>query len=187
LFILRRSHEDRSSTATKYCHLFSGSLHFVDLSHGGFQPFWNSRQGVSVGHRSRRMAEELLSGPQVSCGRVDGRSERVAEIVGPDPLQSQKGRPREAVSKTKIRLALMAYTGLSPAFIMRLRPKDVRWDAGTVFVQGRRKGRGTKGRTMPLTSKGLKALRHFDEADCWGEFSTSAVWKSFHLACAWTP
>ena len=28
------------------------------------------------------------------------------------------------------------------------------------------------------------ALKHFDEADCWGKFSASSVWKSFQRACA---
>ena len=66
---------------------------------------------------------------------------------------------------------------------MRLRPGDVRWDSGAVFVAGRRKGQGTKGQTLPLTSQGLAALQQFDELDCWGQFSTSSMWKSFQRAC----
>ena len=60
----------------------------------------------------------------------------------------------------------------------------MRWDAGAVFIQGRRKGKGTKGQTIPLTSTGLEALRRFDELNCWGPFSTSSVWTSFQRACA---
>ena len=102
----------------------------------------------------------------------------------PDQGQAVKGRARDAASKTKARLALMAYTGLPPSAIMRLRPGDVRWDAGAVFIRGRRKGKGAKGQTIPLMSTGLDALRRFDELDCWGAFSTSSVWKSFQRACA---
>ena len=101
----------------------------------------------------------------------------------PETGQAVKGKARDAASKTKARLALMAYTGFAPATIMRLRPKDVRWDAGSVFVQGRRKGKGTKGQTIPLTSAGLEALRRFDELDCWGPFGTSSAWCSFQRPC----
>ena len=101
----------------------------------------------------------------------------------PELGQGVKGSARDTASKTKARLALMAYAGFSPATIMRLRPKDVRWDAGTVFMQGRRKGKRARGQTMPLTSAGLDALRRFDELDCWGPFSTSSAWKSFQRAC----
>jgi len=112
--------------------------------------------------------------------------ETVREILDqmPERGQALKGQARDNASKTKARLAVMAYTGLPPASIMRLRPKDVRWESGSVFVQGRRKGRGTRGRTMPLTSKGLEALKRFDELDCWGSFSTSSMWKSFQRAAA---
>ena len=75
----------------------------------------------------------------------------------PETGQAVKGKARDAASKTKARLALMAYTGFAPGMIMRLRPQDVRWDAGSVFVQGRRKGKGTKGQTIPLASAGLEA------------------------------
>ena len=101
----------------------------------------------------------------------------------PDVGQAIKGKPRDSATKTKARLMLMAYAGFSPATIMRLRPKDVRRDAGAVFVAGRRKGKGARGQTIPLTSAGLAALRRFDEIGCWGPFSTSAVWKSFQTAC----
>ena len=102
----------------------------------------------------------------------------------PDRGQAIRGQARDTASKTKARLALMAYSGFSPATIMRLRPQDVRWDAGAVFVRGRRKGRGTKGQVIPLTSAGLEALRRFDELECWGSFSTSSAWRSFQRACA---
>ena len=101
----------------------------------------------------------------------------------PERGQAVKGKARDTASKTKTRLALMAYTGFSPATIMRLRPQDVRWEAGAVFVKGRRKGKRTKGQMIPLTSEGLAALHRFDELDCYGSFSTSSVWKSFQRAC----
>ena len=93
----------------------------------------------------------------------------------PDQGQAIKGHAKDTASKTKTRLTLMAYTGLSPATIMRLRPQDVRWDAGALFVPGRRKGKGTTGQTIPLTNRGLEVLRRFDELGCWSPFSTSSA------------
>ena len=49
---------------------------------------------------------------------------------------------------------------------------------------GRRKGKGTKGQVIPLTSAGLTAPRRFDALDYWGAFSTSSAWKSFQTVCA---
>ena len=50
--------------------------------------------------------------------------------------------------------------------------------------QDARKGKGTKGQTIPLTPSGLAALRRFDELECWGPFSTSPMWQSFQRACS---
>ena len=73
----------------------------------------------------------------------------VQELLDAMPEQGQgvKGRTRDAASKTKARLTLMAYTGLPPCTIKRLRPRDVRWDAGVVFsFKGDGRARGQKGK-----------------------------------------
>src|SRR5262249_7170764 len=67
-------------------------------------------------------------------------------------------------TKTRARLAVMAYTGLPPAQIMRIEPDHVDWRARKVWVQGRRKGKGTHGRLYPLTPEGVKAFRALDAA-----------------------
>jgi integrase len=86
-------------------------------------------------------------------------------------------------AKTRARLAVMAYTGLPPAQLMRIEPEHMEWRSGKVWVQGRRKGRGTHGRLYPLTPEGVKAFRALEAADAWGRYSTSSARRDFQAAC----
>lgn len=86
-------------------------------------------------------------------------------------------------AKTRARLAVMAYTGLPPAQIMRVEAEHVDWRARKVWVQGRRKGMGTQGRLYPLTPEGLKAFRALAAAQAWGRYSTSSARRDFRAAC----
>jgi integrase len=101
----------------------------------------------------------------------------------PDRGHAAKGDPIPDVSKTKARLRVMAWTGLTHVELAALERKD--WDdvASTLFVKSRRKGTGGKSRTIPLTRDGRAALKAFDEADAWGSFSRSSLHASFRRAC----
>jgi integrase len=94
-----------------------------------------------------------------------------------------KGERRTKPSKTKARLAVMMWAGLTQSEIGRLRRRD--WDevAGTLYVQGRRKGQGGASRTIPLSLEARRALRAFDDAEAWGAFERSAFYASFRRAC----
>lgn len=87
-------------------------------------------------------------------------------------------------SATKARLWVMAETGLPPVRVMRLTPADVDVEARTLRLAGRRKGRGTKGRLLPLSASGADAFRAFVAADAWGSFSSSGMSVSFRRAVA---
>jgi integrase len=101
----------------------------------------------------------------------------------PDVGQGVAGKARDDASKTKARLAVIAYTGLPHALLKRLTPASIDWQIGTVTVPRRHKGKGVKTRTLKLTDAGLAALRHFADLECWGPFSNSSLWKSFRRAC----
>jgi integrase len=60
----------------------------------------------------------------------------------------------------------------------------VDWEAGTVAVHGRRKGKGTAGRIVPLTPAGVKALKAMHREDAWGTFSRATLRVVFQRACA---
>jgi integrase len=101
----------------------------------------------------------------------------------PNVGQGKKREDRDDQSKTKARIAVIAYTGLPHALIKKLTPEAIDWRLGTVTVPRRHKGRGVKSRTLKLTDAGLAALRHFADLDCWGPFSNSSMIKSFQRAC----
>jgi len=111
----------------------------------------------------------------------------IEEILAAMP---DRGRPtgqgkgtRPKASQTKARLRVIHTTGLAHKELMRLEPHELNLAARTMFVKGRRKGKGTTGRTVPLFDEGVMAFQQFIALNCWGKFSQSAMWKSFQRAC----
>lgn len=85
--------------------------------------------------------------------------------------------------KSRARLAVMAYTGLTPAQIMSLTAENVDLQRATVAVPGRKKGAGTKGRVYPLVPKAVEAFRLMASAKAWGRFTHTPLRKAFRRAC----
>lgn len=93
-------------------------------------------------------------------------------------------------SRTKARLRVIAYTGLSHSQLMALQPSDVDLEAGTMRLVARRKGRKLRRAherplpdLLPLLPPAVAAFRDFDRLQCWGRFSPSSMWKAFQRAC----
>jgi integrase len=84
----------------------------------------------------------------------------------------------EKDSQTRARLRLMAWTGWPHAIMMRLRPEDVDAKQRRVYVRRRRKGKGMKGRWLPLLPPAWTALEEFMRLECWGTFSQPSMRKS---------
>ncbi len=85
--------------------------------------------------------------------------------------------------KTKARLMVMAAVGIPPASLKRIRTQDVSIAARSVYVPGRLKGKGTRGRAVPLTEAGVVAFRLFLREDAFGTFDTSCLDRLFKSAC----
>ena len=85
-------------------------------------------------------------------------------------------------SATKARLKVIAYTGIPHASLGRISRLDVSLEARTVYVPGREKGKGTRGRRLPLTDQGVEAFKALIRWDAFGKFSHSSMYKSFKLA-----
>lgn len=101
----------------------------------------------------------------------------------PDLRRSVKGERRtRTASLTKIRLRVMYETGLSPAEIMRIQPRDLHLTEAAIYVRRRRKGKGVEGATIPLTVAGVSALRAFVAAGAFGRFSTRGASQCFNRA-----
>lgn len=90
-------------------------------------------------------------------------------------------------SPSKARLMVLAYTGVPHKQIEQLEPDHIDLTARTVRVTGRRKGKGTGARLVPLTADGVKALRAMMRTEAWGPFSRSSLRKAFKLACRKVP
>jgi integrase len=91
--------------------------------------------------------------------------------------------PRPSGVKSQARLRVLLWTGWPSAILKQLRPADIHWRTGTVLVHGRKKGGGTKPRTVPLMPQALEALKMFAEAEAWGPFSGSALHSTLHRWC----
>lgn len=96
------------------------------------------------------------------------------------PLKAGETRP--TISQTKARARVLAWTGLPPAQVMKIQPGDVDWQAKTLRVTPRRKGKGTKARIVPLLPEAIEALKWFFAAGATGHYSTSAFYKTWMTA-----
>lgn len=101
----------------------------------------------------------------------------------PDRGYATKDQKRPPLSKTKARLRVEVWTGLTHIELAHLERRD--WDevAGTLFVRGRQKGGGGASRLIPMTREGRSAMTAFNEANAWGPFQRSSLHQSFRRAC----
>lgn len=100
----------------------------------------------------------------------------------PDRGRPEKGHDRPAVSLTKIRLRVMAFTGMHQIEIGRLTPRDVDLAGRRVWIHPRRKGTGTAGAWHGLVAPAADALRAFVEAKAFGPFDPRSMARTWRLA-----
>jgi len=110
--------------------------------------------------------------------------ERVLDAVE-DRGQGIRGQKRTDVSKTKIRLRLIAYTGLPHKLVKQITADGIDWEKGRVLAAKRRKGTGVEARWLPIAPEALRALEDFVEYDCFGSFSNSSMLKTWRRAWRW--
>lgn len=91
---------------------------------------------------------------------------------------------RPTIGLTKLRLRVMAYTGLHQVEVMRLAPGHVDLRQRRLWISARQKGAGAAGAWHRLTSPAVDALRAFLAADAFGAFSTRSMARTWTLAVA---
>jgi integrase len=96
------------------------------------------------------------------------------------PTRGKKNK--HTVSLAKVRLRVLAYTGLTYSQLARLTPEDLDLEGGSMLVRRRRKGKGARPRRLPLLPQAIEAFRAFTQAQAFGPFSGASVRKSFVLA-----
>ena len=101
----------------------------------------------------------------------------------PDRGRAVRGGKRPTVSETKIRLTVMAWTGIPPATLRRLRfPKDIDFVRGRVYLRPRRKAHGAPGVWIGLIPEAIDAFRQFVAAGLVGKsWARSSMRKTFHV------
>lgn len=95
---------------------------------------------------------------------------------------AERKQSRPTMNKSKARLRVMAWTGLPPALIRRIKPEHIHWQDKALDVTPRRKGKGVKARRLPLLDEAVEALRAFDAAGAYGSYSNAAPWTAWQRA-----
>lgn len=85
-------------------------------------------------------------------------------------------------SFAKLRVAVILYTGIPPAELMKLRRHDFDPAAAIVRMPWRDKGAGTPAHIRQLSPEGIEAFRALDAANAWGPFPEEALTHSFKRA-----
>jgi integrase len=119
--------------------------------------------------------------PKPESRGIDYRTiARILEVMPEQQDVKPDAVPKPALGR--LRVAVLAYTGMSPAALQALTPHDVNFKGASVRLIARKKGRGVAARTIPLTVQGIRALRAFDTANAYGTFAVEALNRSFKRA-----
>lgn len=97
-------------------------------------------------------------------------------------LQQMPDKVAGHVNRAKLRLRVQAYTGLPPAQVARLKPRDLDLEDRAVLARPRRKGEGVAAIRLPLIEEGVEALRAFAAADAFGPFNSRNLARTWRLA-----
>jgi len=92
-------------------------------------------------------------------------------------------RDAKRASATRLRLGVMAWTGIPPATIARIRPRDLDLARARVYLRPRRKGKGADGAWVALLPDAVAAFRAFVAAGLVGlRWSNSSAGKTWRVA-----
>lgn len=101
----------------------------------------------------------------------------------PDQGRGALGKDRPTVSHTKLRMRVMAFTGMQQRTARRVTVRDIDFEGARLYLQFRRKGRGVVGLWVSLLPEAVEALREFAAAGLVGKrWSNSSLWKSWQTA-----
>jgi len=164
------------------------------------------RAPSTVNHRKQALSDLL----RWALGADDDEditlpTDGIAHVKGADPeprgipmpilarilaTMPDRGRPtgdgkgtRPTVSHTKIRLGVMAWTGLAHMSLERLARTRINFRAAKIFYPARKKGKGAPGLWVDLLPPAIDWLRAYDRAGLWGTpFSRSSMHGSWRRA-----
>jgi len=167
-------------------HLLNALRHMFSVLDGsGTDPERNPAWKVPLPMPEAAMARALpilIETGDASPWRRLGPVLRILRAM-PRTRKSRKGAPPNI---TRIRLGLMVTLGITPKEIRKLRPEHVVWTRdgyGHVEITGRRKGKGAKPRTVPITKHSRIALRAYIRANGFAEKLDATVIRNVFDRC----
>jgi integrase len=130
-------------------------------------------------------AIQYLREPRAEPRDIPARIVQLIVSSLPDQGRAERGKTRPTVSETKTRLRVMAWTGIPPETLRRVRPRDLDLDHARVYLRPRRKGKGTHGAWVTLLPLAIDAFRDFAAAGLFGrKWSGSSVGKTWRVGIA---
>jgi integrase len=147
-----------------------GTLNVYRTALMDFYTVFNGREGLNPARGVPKYHEEELP----------------LDLPEPEVVRAAFGALRQlkkGPSKSQARLHVLFTTGWPSAVLKRLRPQDIHWRTSTVTTPGRKKGGGTRPRTVPVSPAAVTALEMFRDVNAWGAFSGSALHSLLHRAC----
>lgn len=143
------------------------------------------RAASTLNHRRQALKSlyRALDGPEAPtpCDHVPKAVER-REIRNVPPVVVAAILRRVPNTQNGARIKVIARTGLPHAQLGRVKPSDIDSKHRTLHVTPRRKGAGTKARTIPITHAAVRAFALMARHEAWGPFSNSSLHKVFQQA-----
>jgi integrase len=107
----------------------------------------------------------------------------------PEPPALPRGQDFELVKqalallpgKTRWRCEILAWTGLRPVELCRVRPDDVDLNGAKLLTRTAKLG---PARVLPLAPEAVEAFRRLDELDGWGRFTCAPIDRYLKKVCA---
>jgi integrase len=125
---------------------------------------------------------EFLREPEQERRDVPTRIIRLILDSLPALGRTVRGEKRATVSTTKIRLSVMAWTGIPPASLARIRARDLDFKNGRVYLRRRQKGQGSDAKWITLLPTAVDAFRAFVDAGLIGQpYSNSSIGKTWRV------
>ena len=139
---------------------------------------WRAEKSESTCNKRRSALMHFYTVLNGKSGSNPARD--VARYTEPEP--EPRGYPYPVItailktlqpSKSRARLQVLAWTGMSPASLMRVQPGDVQ--GSMLFRRRRQKGRGTRGKAIPLLPQAVTAFTALATVNGFGSFDARAL------------
>jgi integrase len=108
--------------------------------------------------------------------------ETIEKILTEMPADYFLAKGIKGPSLAKLRARVIAYTGIPPAELMKLKPHHFDREQAILHTPWREKGAGTPAHIRELTAAGVAAFIALDSANGWGPFAEERLSTSFKRA-----